>query len=193
MSENRQSLFPDRRIAGSAADKGALVTYSYKMMESPVGALKLITSDIGLAGILWENDKSWRVPHLRDAIEDSAHPLLLETERQLGEYFTGHRKTFDLPLDFVGEAFHQKVWSALLTIPYGETRTYGEIAKQIGEPDAARAVGAANAKNPISIVAPCHRVIGANGKLTGFAGGLPAKAHLLSLESDDLLKRSAVA
>jgi methylated-DNA-[protein]-cysteine S-methyltransferase len=164
------------------------MAYSFKMIQSPVGALKLVASEKGLAGILWENDKSWRVPHLRDAIEDSAHPVLMEVEHQLGEYFAGKRKEFDLPLDFVGDVFNQKVWTALLTIPYGETRTYGQIAKQIGEPDTARAVGVANSKNPISIVAPCHRVIGANGKLIGYAGGLPAKAHLLNLESNDFLK-----
>jgi methylated-DNA-[protein]-cysteine S-methyltransferase len=169
------------------------MAYSFKTVQSPVGALKLVASGKGLAGILWENDKSWRVPHLRDAMEDSAHPVLLKVEEQLGEYFAGTRQAFDVPLDFVGNAFSQKVWAALLTIPYGETRTYGQIAKQIGEPDAARAVGMANSKNPISIVAPCHRVIGANGKLTGFAGGLEAKAHLLNLESDDLLRPTMVA
>lgn len=163
------------------------MAYSYKTIQSPVGLLKLIASDKGLAAILWENDKSGRVPHVQDAIAESRHPVLLDVERQLGEYLARTRREFDLPLDFVGNAFHQQVWTALLTIPYGETRTYGQIAKQIGKPDAARAVGAANGKNPISIVAPCHRVIGANGKLTGFAGGLQAKAYLLNLESNDLL------
>lgn len=159
------------------------MTYAYKTIQSPVGELKLVASDKGLAGILWENDKSWRVPHLKDAVENNAHPLLLDVEHQLGEYFAGERKAFDVPLDFTCDGFNQKVWVALLTIPYGETRTYGQIAGQIGEPDTARAVGGANAKNPISIVVPCHRVIGANGKLTGFAGGLGAKAYLLNLES----------
>ena len=159
------------------------MTYLYKTIQSPVGDLKLVASDKGLAGILWENDRSWRVPHLKDAVEDNAHPLLLDVEHQLGEYFAGERKAFDVPLDFTGNVFNQKVWAALLTIPYGETRTYGQIARQIGEPDTARAVGGANAKNPISIVVPCHRVIGANGKLTGFAGGLGAKTYLLNLES----------
>ena len=159
------------------------MSYSFKMMQSPVGKLKLIASAKGLAGILWQNDKGWRVPHLNGAIENNEHPILLEIERQLNEYFAGERRAFDVPLDFAGDAFQQKVWGALLTIPYGETRTYGQIAKQIGKPSAARAVGSANAKNPISIVAPCHRVIGANGKLTGFAGGLRVKAALLDLEA----------
>jgi methylated-DNA-[protein]-cysteine S-methyltransferase len=154
------------------------MTYVYKTMQSPVGELKLVASNTGLAGVLWENDKSWRVPHVQSAVEDKTPPVLLEAERQLNEYFAGTRKAFDLPLDFTGTDFNKKVWEALLTIPYGETRTYGQIAKQIGEPNTARVVGVANAKNPISIVVPCHRVIGANGKLTGFAGGLEAKAYL---------------
>ncbi len=108
--------------------------------------------------------------------------MLLETERQLNDYFSGKRKSFSMKLDFRGTVFQKKVWAALLTIPFGETRSYGQIARQINKPKAVRAVGAANGKNPISIIAPCHRVIGATGKLTGFAGGLEAKATLLALE-----------
>lgn len=163
------------------------MAYVCKTIPSPVGPLTLVASNKGLAGVLWENDPCARVPHLQGATPDNAHPVLLGAERQLAEYFTGKRKAFDLPLDFVGNAFNQKVWAALLTIPYGETRTYGQIARQIGLPNAARAVGMANGKNPISIVAPCHRVIGASGKLTGFAGGLSAKAHLLRLEAGSAL------
>jgi methylated-DNA-[protein]-cysteine S-methyltransferase len=109
--------------------------------------------------------------------------VLLETERQLKEYFAGKRQAFELELDFAGTPFQRRVWAALLSIPYGETRSYGEIARQIGDPRAVRAVGAANGKNPISIVAPCHRVIGATGELRGFAGGLQTKARLLALEA----------
>jgi methylated-DNA-[protein]-cysteine S-methyltransferase len=116
------------------------------------------------------------------AAKDSAHPLLVEAERQLGEYFAGSRRRFDLKLDPEGTAFQKKVWQALLTIPFGETRSYGQIARQVGSPNAVRAVGAANGRNPISIVTPCHRVIGSTGKLTGFGGGLDAKAYLLALE-----------
>ncbi|HEX4265751.1 MAG TPA: methylated-DNA--[protein]-cysteine S-methyltransferase [Verrucomicrobiae bacterium] len=168
------------------------MNYVYKIMQSPVGKLKLIASEGGLAGILWENDKSWRVPHLKSAVENGAWPVLLNTECQLNEYFAGTRKAFVLPLDFTGTDFEKKVWQALLTIPYGETRTYGQIAQQIGETGAARAVGVANSKNPISIIAPCHRVIGADGKLTGFAGGLEVKAYLLNLESNDLFKPTQI-
>jgi len=114
--------------------------------------------------------------------EDQQHPTLLETQQQLTEYFAGTRKRFDLPLDFEGTDFQKAVWQALLTIPFGETRSYRDIAEQIGNVKAVRAVGAANGRNPISIIAPCHRVIGASGDLTGFAGGLKTKELLLRLE-----------
>jgi methylated-DNA-[protein]-cysteine S-methyltransferase len=154
----------------------------YKWVDSPVGRLKLVATDRGLAGILWATDPPGRVRMMIDA-EDAGHPVLAEAERQLAEYFAGRRTRFSLTLDFAGTAFQRKVWNALLTIPFGETRSYTEIASQIGSPGASRAVGAANGRNPISIMAPCHRVIGAGGKLTGFAGGLEAKAYLLGLES----------
>lgn len=150
-------------------------------MDSPVGRIRLVVSDKGLSAILWENDDPRRVP-LENVAEDENHPVLLETEQQLTEYFAGKRKAFSLNLDFNGTDFQKKVWQALLTIPCGETRTYGQIAEQIGNPKAVRAVGAANGKNPISIIAPCHRVLGSSGKLTGFAGGLENKAFLLNLE-----------
>jgi methylated-DNA-[protein]-cysteine S-methyltransferase len=156
-------------------------SYVYKTMESPIGELTLVASDAGLAAILWENDNPHRV-RLNIVAENDSHPVLVETERQLGEYFAGKRTRFALPLDFSGTEFQRTVWRALLTIPFGETRSYSQIAAQIGKPTAARAVGAANGRNPISIVAPCHRVIGSSGELTGFAGGLEAKARLLALE-----------
>ena len=112
----------------------------------------------------------------------------METERQLNEYFAGNREQFELDLDFAGTPFQCKVWQALLTIPFGETRSYSQIATQVGSPKAVRAVGAANGRNPISIVAPCHRVIGASGSLTGFAGGLEAKQLLLTLEGRGTLQ-----
>ena len=146
-----------------------------------MGRLTLVASDSGLAAILWENDSPRRVP-VNAVAEDPDHPILLETEKQLREYFAGRRQAFSVPLDFGGTEFQNQVWRALLSIPFGETRTYTEIARQIGKPAAVRAVGAANGRNPISIIAPCHRVIGSTGNLTGFAGGLQAKAHLLALE-----------
>ncbi len=157
------------------------MTYFYKTMPSPVGALKLVASDKGLAAILWENDDPKRV-RLEALVQDAAHPVLLEVERQLQQYFAGTLTRFSVKLDMVGTVFQKKVWEALLTIPFGETRSYSQIAQQIGHPTAVRAVGAANGRNPVSIIAPCHRVIGANGTLTGFAGGLQAKACLLGIE-----------
>lgn len=154
---------------------------AYKFIETPVGKLKLVASNKGLVAILWENDN--RVP-LRDLVQDDRHPVLLQAESQLEEYFAGSRQTFDIPLDMRGTTFQKSVWEALLAIPYGDTRSYGELAKRLGRPSASRAVGAANGRNPLSIVVPCHRVIGSSGKLTGFAGGLGTKAQLLSLEKE---------
>ena len=153
-----------------------------KTIDSPVGKLTLVASDQGLAAILWENDRPGRV-RLNIEAEDARHPVLVEAERQLGEYFAGTRQTFALTLAATGTPFQKKVWDALLTIPFGETRSYSQIARQIGSPAAVRAVGAANGRNPLSIVAPCHRVLGAAGQLTGFAGGLEVKARLLALEA----------
>ena len=157
------------------------MSYEYKLMPSPVGELTLVARGGKLSAILWEVERANRV-RLGQLHEANDSPVLLETERQLKEYFAGTRHTFDLELDFTGTAFQKQVWQALLTIPFGETRSYSQIAEQIGSPKAVRAVGAANGKNPISIVTPCHRVIGASGELTGFAGGLQAKQYLLALE-----------
>ena len=157
------------------------MTLHTSTIASPVGALTLAASDAGLVAILWENDDPDRVR--LGALADTAdHPVLVQAERELAEYFAGARTGFSLPLDMRGTDFQKSVWQALLTIPFGETRSYGAIARQIGRPKAVRAVGAANGRNPLSIVAPCHRVIGSNGALTGFAGGLAVKEHLLDLE-----------
>lgn len=157
------------------------MSLAYNIVDSPVGELKLVASEKGLVAILWQNDKPTRVP-LGEMVEEPKQKVLMETERQLREYFAGKRRAFDLPLDMRGTPFQKDVWEALLAIPFGETRSYGELAKKLGSPTASRAVGAANGRNPISIVVPCHRVIGASGKLTGFAGGLDVKARLLELE-----------
>lgn len=163
-------------------------TYYLKEMPSPVGRLKLIASNQGLAAILWENDIPNRIKGLH-ATEHNTHPILLETERQLDEYFKGERSVFTLPLDQVGTPFQKKVWEALVNIPFGETRTYGELAEMMGDINLSRAVGGANHRNPVSIVVPCHRVLGSSGDLTGFAGGLDAKAYLLKLEGYTYTKK----
>ena len=155
---------------------------AYKFMNSPVGMLKLIASERGLVAVLWENDDPKRV-RLDEMIEKPLDALLVRAEKELKEYFAGERDAFSLPLDMRGSRFQKQVWDALLGIPFGETRTYSELARRLGNPKAAGAVGSANRRNPISIIVPCHRVIGTYGQLTGFAGGLQAKAHLLDLEA----------
>lgn len=152
-------------------------------MHSPVGELKLVTRENKLVAILWENDSLSRVA-LGEMVENQNHPVLVEAEKQLTEYFDGIRHAFSLNIEFHGTEFQKQVWRELQKIPYGETRSYADIAQQIGNPKAVRAVGAANGKNPISIITPCHRVVGSNGKLTGFAGGLKTKEYLLQLEAD---------
>ncbi|WP_312772678.1 methylated-DNA--[protein]-cysteine S-methyltransferase [Pseudomonas rhodesiae] len=157
------------------------MSYDYMLMPSPVGQLTLVARHDKLSAILWETERANRV-RLGELRAADDNPVLLETERQLMEYFAGRRDRFELELEFTGTDFQKQVWRALLTIPFGETRSYSQIAQQIGNPSAVRAVGAANGRNPISIIAPCHRVIGASGGLTGFAGGLEAKQYLLALE-----------
>lgn len=153
---------------------------TFKTMTSPVGALTLIANEDGLAAVLWESDDPKR---LRPLALAKNHPLLLEAERQLNEYFSGRRRQFTVAVRLAGTPFQNEVWQALATIPFGETRSYAEIARQIGRPRATRAVGAAIGRNPLSIIIPCHRVIGSNGELTGFAGGLEIKSTLLKLEA----------
>lgn len=157
------------------------MTLACMNMASPVGELTLVADTDGLMAILWPDDDPARV-RIDQRVEANDHPILNETARQLAEYFAGQRKAFAIPLHFHGTDFQRHVWAALLTIPFGETRSYADIARAIGRPTATRAVGAANGRNPISIIAPCHRVVGSNGALTGFAGGVETKKFLLDLE-----------
>lgn len=154
----------------------------FRYLPSPVGRLTLVAADAGLRAVLWVNDNPRRVV-LGEMREDPANRFLDQAEAELRDYFAGRRTTFDVPLDFRGTPFQVAVWRALTQIPFGETRSYGDIARQLGNAAAVRAVGAANGRNPVSIIAPCHRVIGASGKLTGFAGGLEAKVWLLHHEA----------
>jgi methylated-DNA-[protein]-cysteine S-methyltransferase len=188
MTIQQPYIDPQTKIDMKTKNNRASRNYHSKTMDSVVGQLTLIATDHGLAAVLWENDNPRRVP-LSPVFENKKHPVLLETEKQLDEYFAGKRNRFSLRLDPQGTDFQNQVWQALLTIPFGETRSYGEIAKQIGNAKAVRAVGAANGRNPISIIVPCHRVIGATGQLTGFAGGLDIKERLLSLEGNQDAKQ----
>lgn len=147
-----------------------------RIIDSPVGKLRLVAED----GFLTELRFGGEPVAVPEACGDAE--VLEDAERQLAEYFRGERRAFDLPLRLKGTPFQLKDWEALKGIPYGETATYGEIARRIGQPKACRAVGMANNKNPISIIVPCHRVIGSGGKLTGYGGGLEAKRMLLELE-----------
>ena len=149
---------------------------------TPLGTMTLAATDQGLSGVWFEGQRHY--PQGPLGRRDDRHPELLRAQRQLGEYFAGTRSAFTLPLDLDnGTPFQQAVWRALLQIPIAITRSYAAIGTQLGKPAAARAVGAAVGRNPLSIIVPCHRVVGSDGALTGYAGGLDRKAHLLALEA----------
>lgn len=152
----------------------------YTFIDSPLGPLLAVRDDIGLSALYLPSGKYPTAPQDDWTRDDDA---FADVRAQLAEYFAGTRTSFDLPLHPAGTAFQRKVWAALREIPYGETTTYGKTAAAVGVPDAARAVGLANGQNPIPIIVPCHRVIGANGSLTGYAGGLDAKRWLLAHEA----------
>jgi methylated-DNA-[protein]-cysteine S-methyltransferase len=165
------------RSATASSTAGAL---NYWCMESPIGELLLLGESDRLCGLYMQHgdrpvvvSPEWR----------SSEVHFIDVRRQLDEYFAGARHTFDLDLKLHGTSFQRSVWSALVEIPYGETVSYGELARHLGNPAAVRAVGLANGRNPISVIVPCHRVIGADGSLTGYGGGLENKRHLLELES----------
>ncbi|WP_407531988.1 methylated-DNA--[protein]-cysteine S-methyltransferase [Elizabethkingia meningoseptica] len=153
----------------------------YKDVASPVGLVIAIASNKGLVAIIWEGE-DYKRTKLSVPVKDDKHPILIQTEKELNEYFNNKRTTFDIPLDFKGTEFQIRVWEALLKIPYGVTKTYGDLARILGDIKAVRAVGGALNKNPISIIVPCHRVVGISGNLVGFAGGLNNKSILLDLE-----------
>ena len=166
--------------ASERAAKGTMSRIYYTTMESPVGTLRLVAEELGLRTVWFVRGRKDEKPDA-EWKEDGA--FFVEVIRQLNAYFAGELKEFEIPLLMLGTDFQKRVWKALLTIPYGETMSYGELAKKIGEPKAVRAVGAANGRNPIPIIVPCHRVIGSDGSLTGFGGGLENKKKLLELES----------
>ena len=155
----------------------------FATMESPVGTLTLTAAETALVGLSFETSR--RPKRDNSAREEIAHPVLTVAINQLREYFAGERNVFELPLQLEGTDFQKRVWAQLLLIPFGETCSYGDIAHRLGDPKLTRAVGLANGSNPIAIVVPCHRVIGASGALTGFGGGLRNKAILLDLERQE--------
>jgi methylated-DNA-[protein]-cysteine S-methyltransferase len=148
-------------------------------LESPLGRLRLVTDGEALVAV----DLPGYPSDAETGPHEPDHPVLREASRQLEEYFAGRRRRFELPLRPHGTTFQRKVWRALEAIPFGATRSYADLARAIGRPTATRAVGAANGRNPLAIIVPCHRVIGADGSLTGYGGGLPAKRWLLAHEA----------
>jgi methylated-DNA-[protein]-cysteine S-methyltransferase len=158
------------------------MTFYRTDLETPIGRLGLVASDTALVAVDFE-----RVP---EAAPAPSHPMLELARTQLAEYFAGRRRSFELPLAPAGSDWQKAVWQALVAIPFAKTVSYGELARGLGRPSAARAVGAANGKNPIAIVVPCHRVIGADGSLTGYAGGVDRKRWLLDHESRSFVTSS---
>lgn len=152
-------------------------------MMTPVGHIHLYAHDTALIAVIIQNERTHQFFQQLNAIEHQQHHILQLAKTQLEQYFQGSRQYFEIPIEFIyGTVFQQKVWQQLCQIPYGQTLSYQQLAHQIDSPKAVRAVGSANSKNPLSIVVPCHRVIGKNGHLVGFAGGLDNKAQLLQLE-----------
>ncbi|MBK9296474.1 methylated-DNA--[protein]-cysteine S-methyltransferase [Candidatus Neomicrothrix sp.] len=177
-------------------DRGTHPTVS-RVIDTPIGPLTLVADDVGLRAVTWPDEDGARVglsgqlgasdssaPSPTTVHSSAAIATLEASEAQLREYFAGERQDFDLPMHLVGTDFQQEAWRGLADIPYGQTISYGEQAERLGRPKAVRAVGAANGRNPLSIVLPCHRVVGASGDLTGFAAGLETKRWLLAHESD---------
>jgi methylated-DNA-[protein]-cysteine S-methyltransferase len=159
-------------------------------LESPIGELLLVGDEQALHGLYMQEGRTRMA--VRSSWRRSDEPFAVARE-QLGEYFAGGRREFDLPLRMAGSEFERAVWAELERIPYGETRSYAEVARAIGRPDRARAVGAANGRNPISVIVPCHRVIGSDGSLTGYGGGLERKRFLLGLEGIAVSEQLALA
>jgi methylated-DNA-[protein]-cysteine S-methyltransferase len=150
----------------------------YAQVDTPIGKLTVVAADTGIRRILWDGEAP------PEGAVEGGSDILDAAVTQIREYFAGVRTAFDLPLDLGGTPFQQKVWLELATIPFGTTISYGEQARRIGRPEAARAVGAANGRNPVPVVLPCHRVIGSSGALTGFGGGLDTKRSLLRHETE---------
>ncbi|HIQ37187.1 MAG TPA: methylated-DNA--[protein]-cysteine S-methyltransferase [Desulfocapsa sulfexigens] len=163
------------------------MTICYQKITSPIGSIFIAADKYHLKAITFDRNED-KIRATLSSFKHESNEIIRQTQTQLQEYFAGNRTEFDLPIAFTGTTFQNKTWRALLTIPYGETRSYSEQAFLICNPKAVRAVGRTNGLNPIGIVVPCHRVIGKSGKLTGYAGGLDKKIFLLDLESEVLNK-----
>jgi methylated-DNA-[protein]-cysteine S-methyltransferase len=162
----------------------------FDLYDSPQGRILLAASDTGLAGVYFAGQKYFPKDEASGS-RDGRNPFLRQAKRELAEYFSGARKRFEVALDASGTPFQRSVWKAISAVAYGETISYGELARRAGAAGRARAVGAATGRNPIGIIVPCHRIVGANGNLTGYAGGLERKRALLALEAGPLELRSA--
>lgn len=162
------------------------MTLYYQQWKSPIGKLHMVASDKALLVLSFDSNWGDQKKRLKTKMLGESNSIIEKTKRQLQEYVDGKRKTFDIPLSVKGTDFQVDAWNALQKIPFGETRSYGEQAKLIRRPKAVRAIGAANSQNPISIIIPCHRVIGKSGSLTGYAGGLGNKMKLLVLEGAEV-------
>ena len=156
------------------------MTYFFNIIKSPLGKLRIVGSDEGLYSVYLEH-RNFKKNHMTSKVKNPKHKILKQTEVELSEYFNRTRTHFTIPIILIGTDFQLKVWHELKKIPYGKTISYKELAKRIGNSNASRAVGGANNKNPLSIIIPCHRVIGSNGKLVGYAAGLDSKSKLLNL------------
>lgn len=166
-----------------SSGRGKGVEKEYATMKSPLGLLTVVATNEALCELLFDKAEAADV-RAEIGRPSTRHRILVDAMRQLREYFAAKRTAFEIPLDMSGTDFQRAAWSGLLAIPFGETRTYAQHALRIGRPRAVRAVGAANGRNPIAIIVPCHRLVGSDGSLTGFGGGLPAKAWLLALERE---------
>lgn len=156
----------------------------HTVFDSPIGPLTAVANDAGLAAVyMAEHKRRPAQQMLGELVPADSDPILAQTVFELGEYFAGTRQAFSIPLAPAGNPFQHRVWAALGEIPYGELRSYGDLAEMLGDRSMAQAVGSANGRNPISIIVPCHRVVGADGSLVGYAGGLPRKQFLLELEN----------
>lgn len=162
----------------------AKLTFARARLQVPFGELTVVASDKGVRYITFENDAHPKSYQNMSVIDDASHPVVARTVAQLHEYIKGTRRTFDVPLDLVGTEFQVQAWNALAKVPYGTTASYAQQAASIGRPKATRAIGAANGRNPVVVVLPCHRIVGADGSLTGFGGGLHVKKWLLDHEAN---------